>query len=75
MVIGGSVPNAVLDSVGYVANEAQTPEVLSAIRNLTALMPCIVAVVTILVFGVFYKLNEERLSQIQQEIAERDGAK
>ncbi len=73
MVIGGSLPNAVLSSAGYVANEVQTPEVMSAIRNLTALLPFVVAIVTILIFGVFYKLDEERLSQIQEEIAKRDG--
>lgn len=73
MVIGGSLPNAVLSSVGYVANEAQTPEVLQAIRNLTALLPFVVAVVTIVVFAVFYKLDEETISKIQQEIAVRDG--
>lgn len=73
MVIGGSLPNAVLSSVGYVANEAQTPEVLQAIRNLTALLPFVVAVVTIVVFAVFYKLDEETISRIQQEIAVRDG--
>ena len=75
MVIGGSLPNAVLDSVGYVANEAQSPAALAAIRNLTALLPFGVAVVTIVIFSVFYKLNEERLSQIQAEIAKRDGRK
>lgn len=74
MVIGGSLPNAVLSAAGYVANETQTAEVMAAIRNLTALLPFLVALVTIIIFGVFYKLDEEKISQIQQEIAERDGA-
>ena len=38
MIVGGSVPNAVLQKVGYVANQAQTPEALAAIRNLTTLL-------------------------------------
>ncbi len=74
MVIGGSLPNAVLSAAGYVANETQSAEVITAIRNLTALLPFVVALATIVVFAVFYKLDEEKISQIQQEIAERDGA-
>lgn len=74
MVIGGSLPNAVLSAAGYVANETQSAEVITAIRDLTALLPFVVALATIVVFAVFYKLDEEKISQIQQEIAERDGA-
>lgn len=74
MVIGGSLPNAVLSAAGYVANKTQSAEVITAIRNLTALLPFVVALATIVVFAVFYKLDEEKISQIQQEIAERDGA-
>ena len=74
MVIGGSLPNAVLSAAGYVANKTQSAEVITAIRNLTALLPFVVALATIVVFAVFYKLDEEKIYQIQQEIAERDGA-
>lgn len=74
MVIGGSLPNAVLSAACYVANKTQSAEVITAIRNLTALLPFVVALATIVVFAVFYKLDEEKISQIQQEIAERDGA-
>ena len=74
MVIGGSLPNAVLSAAGYVANKTQSAEVITAIRNLTALLPFVVALATIVVLAVFYKLDEEKISQIQQEIAERDGA-
>ncbi|MCD8242145.1 MAG: glycoside-pentoside-hexuronide (GPH):cation symporter [Lachnospiraceae bacterium] len=73
MVIGGSLPNAMLTAAGYVANEQQSAESLAMIRNLTGLLPFVVAIVTIIIFGAFYKLNEEGLAQMQKEIAERDG--
>jgi len=74
MIIGGSVPNAMLSSVGYVANETQTPEVLNAIRNLTSLLPLVVVVFTMVIYGLFYHLNEEKVADIQRKIAERNEA-
>ncbi|MCD8248623.1 MAG: hypothetical protein LUC60_01970, partial [Lachnospiraceae bacterium] len=67
------LPNAMLTAAGYVANEQQSAESLAMIRNLTGLLPFVVAIVTIIIFGAFYKLNEEGLAQMQKEIAERDG--
>ncbi len=75
MVIGGSLPNAMLSRAGYVANEVPTERVLSTIRNLTGLLPFVVAIVTILIFGFCYKLNEEKISSMQKDIAERNAAK
>lgn len=72
MVIGGSLPNAVLESVGYVANQQQTAECLQAIRNLTGLLPCVVAVVTIIIFAVFYDLTESKIEELQKDIVERN---
>ncbi|MGL6202421.1 MAG: MFS transporter [Lachnospiraceae bacterium] len=74
MIIGGSVPNAMLSSAGYVANETQTPEVLNAIRYLTSLLPLVVVVLTMVIFGLFYHLNEEKVADIQRQIAERNEA-
>ena len=73
MIVGGSVPNAVLQKVGYVANQAQTPEALAAIRNLTTLLPLLVVVITMIVYGCFYHLNEEKVQKMQAEIAERNA--
>lgn len=74
MVIGGSVPNMVLSSAGYVANQPQTAQCLSAIRNLTALLPLSAVILAMVVYGLFYHLNEEKVAQIQKEIAERNAA-
>ena len=75
MIIGGSLPTAVLSASGYVANEAQTESTLAAIRNLTSLLPLAVVVVTMVIFGAFYHLNEEKVVEIQKQIAERNAAR
>lgn len=75
MIIGGSLPTAVLSASGYVANEAQTESTLAAIRNLTSLLPLAVVVVTMVIFGAFYHLNEEKVVEIQRQIAERNAAR
>lgn len=69
MIIGGSLPTAVLEATGYVANQAQNEATLSAIRMMTTLLPLAAVVVAMLVYGLFYHLNEEKISQIQKEIA------
>ncbi len=72
MIIGGSLPTAVLEATGYVANQAQNEATLSAIRMMTTLLPLAAVVVAMLVYGLFYHLNEEKISQIQKEIAGRN---
>lgn len=74
MIIGGSLPTAVLEATGYVANQAQNEATLGAIRMMTTLLPLAAVVVAMLVYGLFYHLNEEKISQIQKEIAERNAA-
>ena len=75
MIIGGSLPTAVLEATGYVANQAQNEATLSAIRMMTTLLPLAAVLVAMLVYGLFYHLNEEKISQIQKEIAERNAAR
>ena len=75
MIICGSLPTAVLEATGYVANQAQNEATLSAIRMMTTLLPLAAVVVAMLVYGLFYHLNEEKISQIQKEIAERNAAR
>lgn len=74
MVIGGTLPNAVLEKVGYVANQVQTVQVTQAIRNLTSLLPLIVVIFTIVIFGFFYNLDEDKIVNIQKEIAKRNSS-
>ena len=75
MIIGGSLPTAVLEATGYVANQAQNEATLGAIRMMTTILPLAAVVVAMLVYGLFYHLNEEKISQIQKEIAERNAAR
>ena len=40
-----------------------------------SLLPLAAVVIAMVVYGCFYRLNEEKIRQIQQEIAERNAAK
>ncbi len=73
MIIGGSVPTAVLEATGYVANQVQNEVTLNAIRCLTSLLPLAAIAVAMIVYGLFYKLDEDKIRQIQAEIAERNA--
>lgn len=73
MVIGGSLPTAVLESTGYVAGQVQNEATMAAIRMMTTLLPLAAVVVAMVVYGLFYHLNEEKIRQIQAEIAERNA--
>lgn len=73
MIIGGSVTTAVLDASGYVANEVQSAHTIAVIRNLTTVLPFAVVVVCMILYGLFYHLNEEKVSDMQHAIALRDG--
>ncbi|MDO4174974.1 MAG: glycoside-pentoside-hexuronide (GPH):cation symporter [Eubacteriales bacterium] len=73
MIIGGSLPTAVLEATGYVANQVQNETTLTAIRMLTTLLPLAAVVVAMVVYGVFYRLDEEKIKQIQADIAERNA--
>lgn len=73
MIIGGSLPTAVLEATGYVANQAQNAVTLGAIRSLTTLLPLAAVVAAMVVYGLFYRLDEEKIRQIQAEIAERNA--
>lgn len=75
MVIGGSLPTAVLEATGYVANQVQNEATLSAIRLMTTLLPLAAVVMAMVVYGLFYRLDEEKISQLQKEIAERNAAR
>lgn len=73
MIIGGSLPTAVLEATGYVANQTQNAATLGAIRSLTTLLPLAAVVAAMVVYGLFYRLDEEKIRQIQAEIAERNA--
>ncbi len=75
MIIGGSLPTAVLEATGYVANQAQNEATLTAIRVMTTLLPLGAVVVAMLVYGLCYHLNEDKIREIQADIAKRNAAR
>lgn len=72
MIVGGSLPTAVLQATGYVAGQAQNDATMAAIRVMTTLLPLAAVVVAMLVYGLFYHLDEDKVRQIQAEIAVRN---
>ena len=75
MIVGGSLPTAVLEATGYVANQVQNDATMTAIRVMTTLLPLGAVVMAMLVYGLFYHLNEEKIRQIQEDIAKRNAAR
>ncbi len=55
---------------GFVANETPNEDVRQSLVELMSLVPCIFGVLAVVVF-LFYPLNENRMRQINAEIAER----
>lgn len=74
MLIGGVVPTWILEAVKYQPNIAeQTPEALAGIHFMSTWLPAGVLLVTLIIFGVFYDLDEKKIADIQHKIAVRDG--
>ena len=71
--IGGVIPTIILNNVNYVPNQVQTLEALTGIRFMSSLIPCIVCLATIVIFGMFYNLTEEKVSEIMHILAVRNG--
>ena len=70
MAIGTSLLAGVLGMCGYVANQQQSPVVLSVIRHSFTTVPGIMWIVTAAVL-LLYRLNKQKYSQIIKEISER----
>lgn len=73
LAIGGVIPSLILSNVGYVANQTQTPEALHGILIMTSMLPCVVCLVTLAIFKIFYHLDEERVAEIMRELAKRNS--
>jgi GPH family glycoside/pentoside/hexuronide:cation symporter len=68
--IGAWVALALMQSVGFVANAAQTPASLHGLVLLMSLLPASIGAVAI-VLVLFYPLTEARMSQIATDLKER----
>lgn len=68
--IGAWVALALMQSVGFVANTAQTPGSLHGLVLLMSVIPASLGALSV-VLVLFYPLNEARLSRITSELKER----
>ncbi len=69
--VAGFVPGLVLTIVGYVPNAVQSVTALNGIRGLMFIYPSILALATIVVMGLFYKLNDKRFKELLSTLTKR----
>lgn len=72
MAFSGTIVGALLDVVGYVANQEQTAATLQGIKTIYCLLPAAICLL-MSILGVFWKLNEKTMKQIVTELNEREG--
>lgn len=70
LTLGGFIPGQVLETVGFVANTAQTTTALTGIRLLFAVIPGAFALGSVVVMA-FYPLRDAEVARIERELAER----
>jgi len=71
---GGSLFLFMMSLVGFVANQAQTPESINGLLKLMSIYPAICGVLAILILVVLYPLNEAKMSQIAADLKSRRAA-
>lgn len=71
---GGGLSLIMLNGVGFIANQAQTPEALNGLVKLMSIFPAAFGLLSILIFLVFYPLNEKKIAEIGAELAARRAA-
>ncbi|MED1201806.1 MFS transporter [Heyndrickxia acidicola] len=69
--VAGFVPGVVLSFVGYVPNAAQSMKAIAGIKGLMFIYPGVLAVATIIVMAVWYKLSDSRYKEIVAELNAR----
>jgi GPH family glycoside/pentoside/hexuronide:cation symporter len=70
--LAGFYAGRILQSTGYVPNEAQKPEVLEGMKSMMSLLPASVGLVALLIM-IFYPLSEAKVRQIEQDLRARRG--
>jgi GPH family glycoside/pentoside/hexuronide:cation symporter len=71
---GGGLSLIMLNGVGFVANQVQTPEALHGLVKLMSIFPAACGVLAILIFLIFYPLNETKIAQIAADLKARREA-
>ena len=67
MAIGTALLAALLGKYGYIANQAQNPEVIAIMKHAFSTIPGILWIVTAIVL-FFYRLNKKRYNEIVEDL-------
>src|SRR5690606_13413433 len=68
---GGGLSLIMLNAVGFVANQVQTPSALNGLVKLMSIYPAAFGLLAIAIFLIFYPLNEKKLAQIEADLKAR----
>lgn len=71
---GGAISLIMLNSVGFVANQAQTPETLQGLVRLMSLYPACFGILAVVILVTLYPLNEAKMGQIATDLKARRDA-
>jgi GPH family glycoside/pentoside/hexuronide:cation symporter len=71
---GGGLSLIMLNGVGFVANQVQTPDALHGLVKLMSIFPAACGVLSILILVIFYPLNETKVAQIAADLKSRRAA-
>jgi GPH family glycoside/pentoside/hexuronide:cation symporter len=71
---GGGLSLIMLNGVGFVANQVQTPAALHGLVKLMSIFPAVFGVLSILILLIFYPLNEAGMAKIGAELKSRREA-
>lgn len=71
---GGGLSLIMLNGVGFVANQVQTPAALNGLVKLMSIFPAAFGILAILILVIFYPLNETKMAQIAADLKTRRAA-
>ena len=71
--IGAGVSLILMNGVGFVANQAQTPESLVGLVKLMSVIPAVIGILSVIIV-FFYPLNEAKVAQISEDLRVRRAA-
>jgi len=71
--VGGAIAMFLLSAVGYEANVEQNENVLTGLKSLMSIIPGAIGLISLALLG-FYKLNEERMNEIAEDLEKRRGS-
>jgi GPH family glycoside/pentoside/hexuronide:cation symporter/glucuronide carrier protein len=75
MGIGGAIPGYILAATGYVPNEAQSDATKAGILAAVIVVPAVLNLIALFIFGFGYTINKTRLAEITQSLRDQRQAK